>query len=69
MVVQVNALELAEILASADTVEHFRNTLLNPPIMVTEENGDRRYTEEAQDYFNDKYDYYFEIITNTAEKL
>ena len=34
------------------------------PIIIDDENGDTRYTEEAQDEFNRHYDYYLTIIEN-----
>lgn len=32
-------------------------------------NGDTRYTDEAQEYFNARYDYYLDKINNCAIKV
>lgn len=52
-----NLLELASELADKKLRETF-----DGDVDVEEENGDIRYTEEAQDYFNELYDEYYEFL-------
>lgn len=52
-----NLIELASELADKKLRETF-----DGDIDVKEENGDIRYTEEAQDYFNELYDEYHDFL-------
>lgn len=52
-----NVLELASELADKKLLETFDGVPYQ-----TEENGDTRYTEEAQDYFNELYDEYYNFL-------
>ena len=52
-----NLIELASELAD----KKLRGTFYGD-VDVEEENGDIRYTEKAQDYFNELYDEYYEFL-------
>lgn len=72
MNVTVNILELASELADArlreDTYLMDRDDYINhfPDGIDIEDEGSISYTEEAQDIFNDYYDYYYTIIEKVA---
>lgn len=54
-----NLIELASELADKKLRETFYGD-----VDVEEENGDIRYTEKAQDYFNELYDEYYQFLIN-----
>ena len=65
--VSVNILELASELAENQTKIHmFDNDCLNEEeeeqMYVTHSDGTTSFTEEAQDIFNNLYDYYYNVI-------
>ena len=61
MIVTVNALELASDLAGQRLTEEWGD--LYPHEHVSMLDGEN-YTEEAQDIFNEHYEFYFKMITN-----
>jgi len=56
---EINIIELASELANKKLEETF-----DGKIYVEHENGDTHYTEKAQDYFNELYDEYTQLIEN-----
>lgn len=62
--ITINGIELSSNLAEEDTYNYFSETLH----LVYDSNGDTRYTDEAQEYFNARYDYYLDKINNCAIK-
>jgi hypothetical protein len=56
MNVTINILELASELADKDLVTHFGEN------RWVESDDELRYTDEAQDLFDEYYDYYYQII-------
>ena len=65
--VTINGIELSSNLAEEDTYNYFFETL-HQQHLVYDSNGDTRYTDEAQEYFNARYDYYLDKINNCAIK-
>jgi hypothetical protein len=59
--IKINAVELASELASA---ELRRDWDYRDGELEVEEDGETRYTEEAQDVFNELYDLYYQLILN-----
>jgi len=59
--ITINIVELASELADLELENNWMDSI---KVWVEEENGDLRYTEEAQDIFNDLYDKYYSIIEN-----
>jgi len=59
--ITINILELASELADLELENNWMDSI---KVWVEEENGDLRYTEEAQDIFNDLYDKYYSMIEN-----
>jgi hypothetical protein len=57
----INAVELASELASA----HLERTWADRIVIWEEFEGVQRYTEEAQDLFNEYYDDYYTLIEST----
>ena len=57
--ITINKLELASELAHLELDNNWRDTI---KIWEDEEDSITVYTEEAQDIFNDLYDYYMKII-------
>lgn len=68
MEIRINALEVASDLAHLD-LQEFWNEFYPTQSYMIEEDGTTRYTEEAQDIFNDKYDFYFTLLTNASIEL
>lgn len=69
-IVKINILELASTLATTKTMEEMFSSglILNENEMYTPENeGVQYFTEQAQDIFNNHYDYYTTLIENHAE--
>jgi len=63
MNVTINIVELASDLASIELEDNWRDTI---KIYEDDEDGEcTKYTEEAQDIFNDLYDKYFRMIEQT----
>jgi hypothetical protein len=62
MNVTINIVELASELADKDLETHFGQN------RWIENDDELSYTEEAQDLFNEYYDYYFDIIEQTQIK-
>ena len=60
-IVKINALELASELAHMELLDSWRDS-----INVYEDNDETRYTDEAQDVFNDLYDKYLSLIDSMA---
>lgn len=60
----INKLELASELAHQIVLDKF--TISKKEWGFIQEDGDSYYTEEAQDIFNESYDYYLNLIENTA---
>ena len=59
-IITINIVELASELADMDLRENWKDS-----IKIYEVDDDEtRYTEEAQDVFNDLYDTYYSIIAN-----
>ena len=59
-IITINIVELASELADMDLRENWKDS-----IKIDEEDDDEtRYTEEAQDVFDDLYDTYYSIIAN-----
>lgn len=65
MKIEINLVEVAAELADADIQMKFNHD--DKKIYVEDESGHFNYTDEAQDVFNDRYDYYFEFISNLKE--
>lgn len=66
MNVIINVVELASELASLELHHVFQSLGRENEHLVEEKNGDTRYTEEAQDLFNDLYEKYWDIIKGTV---
>jgi len=62
MNVTINIVELASELADKDLETHFGQN------RWIESDHELSYTEEAQELFNEYYDYYFDIIEQTKNK-
>ena len=65
--VTINGIELSSNLAEEDTYNYFSETL-HQQHLVYDSNGDTRYTDEAQEYFNTRYDYYLDKINSCIIK-
>ena len=66
---KVNSLimEIASEMAS-ETTERFFN-LMGIKLEQQDENGDTRYTEDAQDFFNDEYDRQMDLLYSFTNDL
>tara|TARA_R110002020_G_scaffold170483_2_gene360197 strand:+ start:333 stop:749 length:417 start_codon:yes stop_codon:yes gene_type:complete len=64
MELKINILELASELAHEQVVKEMDST--GSAIYQIDSSGDERYTEEAQDEFNDWYDHYWTIIEKAS---
>ena len=64
MVIKINAIEVASEIAHRELLHEYGGTsyLNEEEIFVEDENGDSRYTEKAQDVFNDLYDFWLSFI-------
>lgn len=60
----MNILELASELAD----ERVKHELIGEPIYI-ETFNELRYTEDAQDLFNEYYDYYYSLIIKNIKEL
>jgi hypothetical protein len=60
MNVTINIVELASELASFELEENWADTI----VLWEEDEDETRYTEVAQDVFNDLYDKYYSLIEN-----
>lgn len=60
----INKIELASELANNRVVDEMAKT---SDIYEQHTNGDTHYTEQAQDLFNEWYDYYLSIIESIAQ--
>ncbi len=60
MNVTINIVELASELASFELEENWADTM----VIWEEDEDETRYTEVAQDVFNDLYDKYYSLIEN-----
>jgi len=71
MILKINILEAASTLAELKTIEEidklpckeYQKQYPNG-IYVQDENRDERFSDEAQDVFNDYYDHFMTILTN-----
>ena len=68
MNITINALEVASDLAHLDLQEFWNEFYPTQSYMIHEYNT-TRYTEEAQEFFNDMYDFYFTLLTNASLEL
>lgn len=70
--IYINEVEAASLLAEKATIVELVNRgkyeSEDDLYEEDEESGDTRYTEEAQDVFNDWYDYYYELINKLNMK-
>jgi hypothetical protein len=64
MNITINKIELASELANNRVVDEMAK---ESDIYSLHSNGDTFYTEEAQDLFNQWYDYYLSVIESIAE--
>ena len=62
--ITINGIELSSNLAEEDTYNYFSETLHQEHLEYAP-NGDTSYTEEAQEYFNDRYDFYLDKISKS----
>ena len=62
MNLKINIVEAASELAERDVKKEYKET--EHLIYVFDEEGNSTYTEEAQEFFNDSYDEYFDILLN-----
>ncbi len=62
--IKINGIELASELAEDDTYNYFSERLHKEHLEYAP-NGDTSYTEEAQEYFNDRYDFYLDKISKS----
>lgn len=62
--IKINGIELASELADDDTYNYFSERLHEEHLQYAS-NGDTSYTEEAQEYFNDRYDFYLDKISKS----
>lgn len=62
--ITINGIQLSSNLAEEDTYNYFSETLHQEHLMY-DSNGDTRYTDEAQEYFNARYDYYLDKISKS----
>lgn len=65
--ITINGIELACELADNDTYDYFSERL-HEEHLVYDSSGDTRYTDEAQEYFNTRYDYYLDKINSCIIK-
>ena len=63
-IVKINVLELASELANKELFETWSSSM---PIYADEDVSVLTYTDEAQDVFNDLYDYYLDKILKCKE--
>jgi len=61
MNITINILEASCSLAHNKLVEHYKDS----DIIFKDDNGTLIYTDEAQDIFNEYYDYYFDILNQS----
>lgn len=64
MLKEINVLELSSELADKRLKTEWKEKNGKKNVHVEDENKDTRYKEEAQDVFNDHYDYYHSLITS-----
>lgn len=62
--IKINGIELASELAEDDTYNYFSERLHEEHLEYAP-NGDTSYTEGAQEYFNDRYDFYLDKISKS----
>ena len=62
--ITINGIKLASELADDDTYNYFYEQLHEEHLEYAP-NGDTSYTEEAQEYFNDHYDFYLDKISKS----
>jgi len=60
--VTINIIELASELVNMELENNWMDSI---KVWVEDDDGSLRYTEEAQDIFNDLYDKYYSVIENT----
>ncbi len=67
-IIKINKLELASELANEATKDEMfsKGLIVDEDEMYREDNGCSIYTEEAQDIFNDYYDYFLTKIEEVA---
>lgn len=63
--ININGIELATQLADDDTYYYFSEQL-HEGHLEYDPNGDTSYTEEAQEYFNNRYDFYLDKISKSV---
>ena len=63
--IKINGIELASELADDDTYNYFSERLHEEHLEYAP-NGDTSYTEEAQEYFNGRYDFYLNKISKSV---
>lgn len=70
MNILINAIEVASEIAHRDVLHEFAGSsyLKEENVWTEDENGDHRYTEEAQEIFNDLYDYWLSYILKFETK-
>ena len=62
--IKINGIKLASELADDNTYNYFSERLHKEHLEYAP-NGDTSYTEEAQEYFNDCYDFYLDKISKS----
>lgn len=68
MEITINVVEAASELAHIDLQEFWEENYPNVSYEI-EDNGVTSYTEDAQDFFNGLYDFYFTLLTNCSTEL